>query len=209
MSDLLGLLLRFKLNLPRGIKPRYNIAPAQDILAIINDGGYQAVSLKWGLVPFWSKDATRGLINARAETVEQKPSFKQSLQSRRCLIPADGFYEWGKEGGRKKPYRITLKDKSVFVFAGLWDIWRSPGGEVISTCAIITTVANTLISSLHNRMPVILPADAEKAWLDRETAIPALKSLLKPYPAVAMESYAISSLVNNPRHDNPEVLRPV
>jgi putative SOS response-associated peptidase YedK len=210
LYDIFGLEVLFNLVLPDWVKPRYNIAPSQEILAIINNGGRQAVQFKWGLIPFWAKEMVPGMINARAETVDIKPSFKQSLKSRRCLIPADGFYEWKNEGGsRKKPYRITLKDGNVFAFAGLWDRWRSPEGETINSCAIITTSANTLMEPIHNRMPVILPKEAEEAWLVADTDTPTLKGLLKPYRSELMESWEVSAIVNNFRNDNPDVIKPV
>lgn len=209
LSDILGLIMRFKLNLPDGVKPRYNIAPSQDILTIIYDEGYRTVHFRWGLIPFWSKDIVPGMINARAETVDKKSSFRQSLKSRRCLIPSDGFYEWRRDGGRKKPYRITLKNRGVFVFAGLWDTWISPKGETINSCVIITTSANTLIKPIHNRMPVILSEKAEEVWLNKDTDILTLKDLLNPYPAELMESYEVSTIVNNFRNDIPEILKPL
>lgn len=209
LSDLLGLIMHFKLDLPRGIRPRYNIAPSQDILAIINDGVYRAEFFRWGLIPFWSQKVVPGIINARAETVDKKPSFKQSFAGKRCLVPADGFYEWGGGGSRKKPYRVTLKNKNVFVFAGLWDTWISPEGKTINSCAIITTAANTLLASIHHRMPVILPESAGEAWLNRDVDILTLKDLLNPYPAELMESYEVSALVNNPQNDSSEIIKPV
>lgn len=149
------------------------------------------------------------MINARAETVDKKPSFKQSLRSRRCLIPADGFYEWKKEGGRKRPYRITPKNRDLFVFAGLWDAWVSPKGETINSCTIITTSANTLIEPIHNRMPVILSEKAEEIWLNEDTDLSTLKDLLNPYPSELMDSYEVSTMVNNFRNDIPEALKPL
>ncbi len=209
LLDLFGLLMRFKLKLSPKIKPRYNIAPTQDIVAVINDGGYRVVHFRWGLIPFWSKKIVSGMINARAETVEKKPSFKHSLQSKRCLIPANGFYEWKKEGNRKKPHRIFLKDETAFSFAGLWDSWISPKGESINSCTIITTSANALIEPIHNRMPVILSEDAEKVWLNKNADIATLKGMLNPYPPELMKSHEISTTVNNPRNDSPEVLNPL
>lgn len=208
-SNLLALIMRFKINLPQEVKPRYNIAPSQEVLALVNDGGVQAVCFRWGLIPFWAKNIGPGLINARAETVDKKPSFRQSLKSKRCLIPADGFYEWKEAGDRKRPYRITLKSEEVFSLAGLWDTWRSPEGETISSCTIITITANTLLKPIHNRMPVILSKKAEEVWLNKNTDLSMLKSLLAPYPAELMESYAISTRINNPRNDDPDVLKPL
>jgi putative SOS response-associated peptidase YedK len=209
LFDIFGLEVLYNINLPGCVKPRYNIAPSQEILAIIDDGGCQAVQFKWGLIPFWAKEKAPGLINARAETVDIKPSFKQSLKSRRCLIPADGFYEWKKEGTGKRPYRINLKNGDVFAFAGLWDTWTSPKGETINSCTIITTSANTMMEPIHSRMPVILPKEAEETWLHADTGILTLKGLLKPYRSEFMESYEVSTRVNNFRNDIPEVLEPL
>ena len=210
LFDMLGLKVRFNLDLPDFISPRYNIAPSQEVLAIINDEGNQAVQFRWGLIPFWSKDiSSKGLINARTETIHKKPSFKQSLKHRRCLIPADGFYEWMKEESGKRPYRITLKSGEVFAFAGLWDTWISPQGDKINSCTIITTSANTLLEPIHKRMPVILDKEKEEVWLDPETDNETFKSILKPYPAELMKSYEVSTAVNSPRNDVPEVVKPV
>ncbi|NLJ56615.1 MAG: SOS response-associated peptidase [Firmicutes bacterium] len=208
-SDLRGLSMYFKINLPRGVKPRYNIAPTQEILALVYNKGLQAVYFRWGLLPPWSKNIGPGLINARAETVEQKLSFRQSLRNKRCLLPADGFYEWKKEGKKKKPYRITPQGGGLFFFAGLWDTWKSPRGETINSCAIITTAANSMLKPIHNRMPVILSKEALKTWLARDTDLFTLKSLLTPYPSELLAAYEVSTLINNPRHDNPDVLQPL
>ena len=209
LADLSALKRVFKINLPEGVTSRYNIAPSQNILAIINDKGYRAVNFRWGLIPFWAKDIIPGIINARAETIDKKPSFKHSFKNKRCLIPADGFYEWKGKAGSKRPYRIALKNRSVFTFAGLWDRWRSPKGETINSCVIITTSANTLLEPIHNRMPVILSEKAEEAWLNEDTDILTLKGLLNPYSAELMESYEISTMVNDYQKDIPEILEPV
>lgn len=187
--------------------PRYNIAPTQEVPAIVNNGENQLIMPRWGLIPYWAKDMSVGskMINARAETVDEKPSFKRSLQRRRCLVLADGFYEWKKEGRRKTPYRITLKNEEPFAFAGLWDSWMSPEGEVINSCTIITTIPNELMEPIHNRMPVILSPDVEEIWLDQSiTDSHFLKSLLKPYPSEFMKAYEVSTLVNSPKNDLPE-----
>ncbi len=211
LFDLLGLEIRFELSFLDILKPRYNIAPSQDILAIINHEGLQAVYFKWGLIPFWSKDisSSKTLINARSETVDQKASFKQSFKRRRCLIPADGFYEWKKEGNRKRPFRFTLKGGGVFSFAGLWEGWASPEGERINSCAILTTSANATVAPIHNRMPVILSREGEDTWLGADTDISTLKSLLVPYPAEGMDGYEVSTRVNSPRNDDPDIIKPV
>ena len=187
--------------------PRYNIAPTQNVVAILPDETLDV--LRWGLVPSWAKDESIGskMINARAETLAEKPSFKRLLNSKRCLVVADGFYEWKKEAGGKTPMYITLKNKELFAFAGLWDSWRSPEGEQIRTCTLITTEPNDLVASIHNRMPVILSAEARKEWLD-----PALHdehvllSLLAPYPTEQMSARAVSRLVNNTQYDSAELI---
>lgn len=200
----------YQLALPGLMKPRYNIAPSQPVPAIVaNDGGLEVRELRWGLIPFWSKDASNRLINARAETVDEKPSFKQSFAARRCLVPADGFYEWKKEGPRKQPYRITLTDRTVFCFAGLWGSWRSPGGEGINSFTIITTAANEVIRPIHNRMPVVLTRYDESVWLDRDADHQTLKNMLQPYDSDLMQSYPITTRVNSPANDSPEILEPL
>jgi putative SOS response-associated peptidase YedK len=150
------------------------------------------------------------MINARAETVAEKPSFRRALQKRRCLVLADGFYEWKAEGKKKIPMYIALTDHAPFGFAGLWETWKSPEGETIHSCTIITTTPNTLMESIHNRMPVILPRDAEAAWLDRSLEDPArLLPLLVPYSAENLDAYAVSPAVNSPRNDSPRCIEPI
>ena len=191
--------------------PRYNIAPTQPVLTLIKEEEYRAGFLRWGLIPSWAKDAAIGdrMINARAETVAEKPSFRRALQKRRCLVLADGFYEWRKEGKKKTPLYIALKSREPFSFAGLWETWQSPAGETIRSCTIITTTPNTLMESIHNRMPVILPREAEALWLDQTIEDPQmLLPLLTPYIAKAMEAYAVSPLVNSPRNDTPACIEP-
>src|SRR5438270_1589530 len=150
--------------------PRYNVAPTQDVVSVMRNGDSHLALLRWGLIPSWAKDESIGsrMINARAETLIEKPSFKGLLRSRRCLVVADGFYEWKKEQGSKTPMYITLKDGSPFAFAGLWDLWHSPDGRDIRTCTIVTTQPNALVTSIHDRMPVILSPDAREIWLDTE-----------------------------------------
>lgn len=193
--------------------PRYNIAPAQSVLTIIDDeGGHRAGLLRWGLIPAWAKDPTIGnrMINARAETVAEKPSFRRALQKRRCLVLADGFYEWRKEGRTKTPMFITLKSREPFAFAGLWETWEPPTGDPVRSCTIITTSPNSLMAAIHDRMPVILPRAAESLWLDRTVTDPqALLPLLAPYAAELMKAYAVSPLVNLPRNDTPACIEPL
>lgn len=195
-----------------GVQARYNIAPTQPVMVITNQSPQVATFQRWGLIPSWSKDPSVGssLINARAETLEEKPSFRASFKRRRCLIPASGFYEWGKgEGKTKQPYYIYLKDKPVFAFAGLWDVWNSPTGEEIHTCTIITAEPNDLIRPLHHRMAVILDPEDYELWLSPdELPATALKPLLNIYSADEMAYHAVSTLVNNVRNDSPACIAP-
>lgn len=191
--------------------PRYNVAPTQDIMAVMRNGESHLEWLRWGLIPTWAKEESIGsrMINARAETLAEKPSFKRLLTSRRCLIVADGFYEWKAESGTKSktPMYITLKNEEPFAFAGLWDSWKSPDGPVLRTCTIVTTEPNALMASIHNRMPVILSPEARDIWLDPNLHdAPMLQSLLSAYPTDEMQARPVSKLVNNPRYDNAEVL---
>jgi putative SOS response-associated peptidase YedK len=192
---------------------RYNVAPGQTVPVVISDSGRNLSMMRWGLVPHWAKDESIGykMINARAETVGEKPSFRKSLESRRCLVLADGFYEWLKPGpGRRKtPIRFVLRDRQPFGFAGLWDRWLRPDGESLLTFTIITTDANEIVRPVHDRMPVILHREDESMWLHGEagnTAPPV--GLLRPYPAVLMESYAVSGLVSSPQNDSPACIEP-
>ncbi len=190
--------------------PRYNSAPSQELAVISSETPSKLSYYKWGLIPFWAKDAKIGnkLINARAETITEKPSFRNSLKSKRCLVLSDGFYEWKKVGKDKIPFRITLSDNSPFAMAGIWDIWKNPNGELIKSFSIITTEANELMKELHHRMPVILNREDEKAWLNKTHPDNVLK-LLKPYPSELMDYYEISKLVNSVYNDVPEVMKAV
>src|SRR3989344_9146153 len=191
-------------------RPRYNIAPTQEVSVIINDdGGWNIRMMKWGLVPSWAKDPSIGnrMINARCETIAEKASFKRLIGRQRCLVPADSFYEWRKEGKRKLPMRILLKTREPFTFAGLWDLWKKPEGGELLSFTIITTEANELLRPIHDRMPVILQRDGEDKWLDPGFTDPArLLPILRPYPSDLMEAYAISTLVNSPANDRPECI---
>lgn len=187
---------------------RYNVAPSQQVLAVVRGmDGNRAGFLRWGLVPSWASDPKIGykMINARSETVDQKPSFKRLLKRRRCLIIADGFYEWKKEGKTKQPYRFHLKSKQPFAFAGLWDRWEK-GDDIIQSCTIITTEANDVVKDVHDRMPVILTNETEDIWLDRNIEVEQLKEILVPYKADDMDRYPISSLVNSPKNDTVEII---
>ena len=189
------------LDLP--FEPRYNIAPSQNILAIGDfRRGPEARVLLWGLVPSWSTDG-KGFINARAETIEDKPSFSESFRSRRCLIPADGFFEWRRSRKLKQPYYFYTD--AQIAFAGIWDTWKSGEGPVMS-CAIITTPANEIVGELHDRMPAILSSESFDVWLDPRTGADELKKLLVPFPASKMTSHPVSSDVNHPDNDFSELL---
>jgi putative SOS response-associated peptidase YedK len=196
------------------IKPRYNIAPLQPVAVIANLPEFSLDYFHWGLIPSWAKDPEIGnrLINARSETLAEKPSFRSAFRRRRCLIPADGFFEWKATPDQKAktPMYIKLKSVRLFAFAGLWEIWSSPDGSQIYSCTIITTQPNALIETIHNRMPVILPADAYKDWLDPSERSPeSLSHWLSPFPAEEMESYPVSRLVNSPQTDIPECIKAV
>ncbi|MFL5245768.1 MAG: SOS response-associated peptidase [Gemmataceae bacterium] len=190
---------------------RYNIAPTQQVPIVRQkDNAREMLLAKWGLIPSWAKDMKIGnqLINARADTVATKPSFRAAFKSRRCLIPADGFYEWHKTEDGKQPFHIRMKDKEVFAFAGLWEWWKPEEGEPVQSCAIITTDANELMGPIHNRMPVILAPSDYATWLEGNGKPDALASLLKPFPSSQMEAYPISKLVNNPRNQGEKLIEP-
>ena len=200
-------------NFPVRFAPRFNIAPSQPILAIPNDNKLAADFFVWGLIPMWAKDPTIGsrLINARGETLAEKPSFRGSYRHKRCLILADGFYEWKSVGDKKTktPYYIHMRDRQPFAMAGLWDSWESPDGSSLKTCTIITTTPNELMETIHDRMPVILhPRDYAK-WLDVTPQTPEnLQPLIKPFNADVMSAYPVSTLVNKPANDMPELVVP-
>ena len=189
--------------------PRYNIAPTQEVVSVMRNGTSHLAWLRWGLIPSWAKDESIGsrMINARAETLTEKPSFKGLLRSKRCLIVADGFYEWKQENGSKIPMYMTLKSGEPFAFAGLWDLWKSPDGEHIRSCTIITTEPNDLVAPIHNRMPAILLPGAYADWLDPDMRDEqALSHWLASYPAEEMTARPVSRLVNDPKRDSPELI---
>ena len=191
--------------------PRYNVAPTQPVLTVTNREERQAEYMRWGLIPSWAKDASIGnrMINARGETVAQKPSFRNALQRRRCLVLADGFYEWQKVGKSKRPMRIVMKSRKPFAFAGLWESWRDPQGETVRSCTIVTTEANYLLRPIHERMPVILPRELEEFWLDGDVIdSAALTDVLAPYPEDPMEVFEVSTLVNKATNNGPELIVP-
>jgi putative SOS response-associated peptidase YedK len=199
---------------PDEIEPHYNIAPSLDVRHISNEGEKTVSKARWGLVPFWAKDPKIGnrMINARAETLASKPAFRDAYQHKRCLIIADGFFEWKKEaaGKTKVPMYITLKSGRPFAFAGLWDTWKQPDDHRLKTCTIITTEPNDLMARIHNRMPVILPENAYDLWLDPDTTeSEILNGLLVPYRADEMTVHPVANTVNSPRNDLSECIAPV
>ncbi len=192
------------------IRRRYNVAPGDDVLAVTTDkaGTPRGELLRWGLVPAWADSPTTGMkmINARSETVAERPAYRRSFQSMRCLIIADGFYEWQRSEGRKHAFHITAVGRSLFAFAGLWAIWHGPQDELLRTCTILTTAANPAIARLHDRMPVILPREAEGAWIDPATPQGELFTLLDGLPAEQTHVRAVGPAVNDARYDGPECL---
>lgn len=194
--------------------PRYNIAPSQLVACVRTNpesNKREFTELKWGLVPSWAKDLGIGnkLINARAETVGEKPSFRHAFKQQRCLVLADGFYEWKREGKSKQPYYIRFKDSRPFAFAGLWERWEKQA-PALESCTLITTGPNTVMEPIHHRMPVILDPKQYNEWLDLTLySIEQLKALLKPFPPEEMEAYPISPLVNNPRNDSSRCIQPL
>ena len=192
--------------------PHYNIAPSQDILIVINDGKRKIIKSRWGFVPSWSRDLNTGyrMINARAETVAGSRAFKSAFEKQRCLVVADGFYEWRKEGTTKKPFYLRLKSHKPFGFAGLYNIWTSPEGERLYTSTIMTTAANELVLPIHDRMPVITPADKYAVWLDPATQDSSmLQEVLHPYPSGEMECFPVTPKVNSFKYNSPENIKPL
>lgn len=191
--------------------PRYNIAPSQDVLAITDDGERKAEMLRWGLIPWSTKDPKGGQkpINARGESVVESWQFSYALKGRRCLIVSDSFYEWKTVNSTRVPFRIGLKSWELFAFAGLWERWRSPDGEIVRTCCIVTTAPNALMARIHGRMPVMLSKDAEGLWLDHTAPIADIRELLVPYPATDMDFYQVSPHVNSWQNKDPTCIEPV
>lgn len=193
-------------------RPSYNIAPTQLVLAVTNDGQRRAELMRWGLVPFWAKDIKIGyrMINAVGETAATKPAFRAAFKKRRCLILADGFFEWRKDGKEKIPTFIFLKSREPFAFAGLWETWKSPEGETVKSCTIVTTKPNEFMEPIHNRMPAILSGETEALWLDPMTEdSEVLQPLIQGAPVELMESCVVSSLVNSPKNNSPECVVPI
>ena len=204
----------FDLSETVNLSPRFNIAPSQDVAVIRHLSGKgcrQLDMLRWGLIPGWAKDMkiSYRMINARAETLAQKPAFRTAFKKRRCIIAADGFYEWLHLGKTKQPFFVHMKNNAVFGFAGLWESWNNPEGHTVESCTIITTSANDLVRKIHDRMPVILYPARYEAWLQDSTPEQTLQQFLMPYPADKMESYRVSSEVNSPKNDTMECMRPI
>ena len=193
-------------------EPRYNIAPTQNVTVVVQREKLQLTEMRWGLIPSWAKDVSIGnrMINARAETVAEKPSFRSAFKKRRCLILADGFYEWQKVGKIKIPTHIRLKSREPFAFAGLYEYWKTKSGKMLESCAIITTTPNELMSPIHHRMPVIVSPENEVAWLDLENQdVSELLSILQPYTPDQMEAFEVSDFVNSPKNQGPLCTKPV
>ncbi len=198
--------------------PRYNIAPIQPVAIVrapVQPEQREWALVRWGLIPSWAKDPSIGahMINARAETVAEKPSFRAAFKRRRCLVPADGFYEWRKLDGRKQPYYIRMQGRGPFAIAGLWEHWQGPDGSELQTCTLLTTDANDLLAPIHNRMPVIIAREDYDEWLDVTNEdrrfLSLLHHLLRPYPSQAMDAYPVSTYVNNARNEGEACIEPV
>ncbi len=191
--------------------PRFNVSPSQRVPVIVRQESNRLTLMEWGLLPSWAKDpkASHRSINARVEGILTKPTFRGPIHKRRCLVPADGFYEWRKDGKAKTPYHVRRKDAALFAFAGIYGVWRGSGGEIIESYAILTTRPNELMEPIHNRMPVILGEDDEGAWLNAQgTEITALlKSLETPFPSEHLEAFPVSAKVNFPQFDSPDLIR--
>jgi len=196
-------------------RPRYNIAPTQPVVTVRREMGQKIrtfTTMRWGLIPSWAKDMTIGTrtLNARSETVTTTPAFRQSILTKRCLIPADGFYEWQKMGSVKQPYCFEVGEGGLFALAGLWDQWKSPEGQIIESCTILTTTPNSLVADMHNRMPVIVTPDKYDLWLDPDVNdFDAIRDILKPYDAAQMRRYPVSRKLNNSKIDDAESASPV
>ena len=193
------------------LEAAYNVAPTQEVLAVVGGEMRRAGFMRWGLIPPWARSASDGsrMINARAETAAEKPAFRDSLRRRRCLVLADGFYEWRRGGPGRRPVRVVMRSGEPFAFAGLWSVWRDAEGNRVPSCTIVTTAANDLLSPVHDRMPVILPREAEDLWLDPSIQDPAaLSGVLAPHDSDAMEAYEVSDRVNSVANDGPDLIEP-
>ncbi len=208
IEELFGVQIDFDL------KPHYNVAPTQSVLAVrvSEDDEKEVVSLRWGLIPPWAKDEKMGYktFNARGETVAEKPSFRSAFKRKRCLIVANGFFEWKRNGKEKQPFLIRMRDEKPFAFAGLWEHWKNPKGETIQSCTIVTTEPNKLMEKIHNRMPMILSPRNYDLWLNTEEKnFEKAKGLIKPYPVKPTTSYPVSDVVNSSRNNTPDCIKPL
>ena len=206
LADPRQLALRYDLAELADLAPRFNVAPTQPVPAVVSTGGGRLVHMRWGLVPSWAKDLSIGsrMINARAESLETRPAFRDALRARRCLVLADGFFEWKKEGRDRRPFHLRLATAEPFAFAGLWDEWRAPDGALVRSCTIVTTDPNALVAPLHDRMPAILLAESEARWLDPTVQdLADLVDILQPYPSHLMETFEVAKVVNNVANDVP------
>lgn len=216
-ADYAALLERFNIEeaaLEQGLyEKNYNVAPSQQIAAVINDGKQNRLgTFHWGLIPSWAKDHKIGykMINARGETAAEKPSFRTAFRKRRCLIPASAFYEWKKGEGGKTPMLIHLEDDELFAFAGLWESWKAQDGQMVHSCTILTTEPNALMAEIHDRMPVILSKSDEQVWLDPNVQDPELlQELIKPYQRLGLEAYEVSGAVNSPKNNGQELIQKI
>jgi putative SOS response-associated peptidase YedK len=191
---------------------RYNVAPSQTVPVVREsaEGERNLDDLRWGLVPSWAKDSAIGnkMINARSESVHEKPSFRQAIKYRRCIVPASGFFEWSHSDGSKQPWYVTLKDDAPMGLAGIWESWQSPDGNNLNTFCILTTAANSLMASIHDRMPVIITPDEFGSWLNRRINSPAeLFRLYQPFPADCLTAHKVSAFINSPAHESPECIQ--
>lgn len=197
------------------LSPRYNIAPTQEVAAVripAGGGARELVMMRWGLIPSWAKDPSIGnrMINARAETAAEKPAFRTAIRRKRCLVPADGFYEWKRTNGRKQPFYIRMRDGRTFAFAGLWDSWKGPGAEAVESCALLTTGPNEIVRPIHDRMPVIVSPRDYDLWLSPDVQDPhLLDPVFLPHPAEGMTAYPVRTAVNNPKTDAPGLIDPL
>ena len=197
---------------PETLAPRYNIAPSQEVLVIPNRTERLLRPARWGLVPHWAKDASIGhrLINARAETLAQRPAFRAALERQRCVVPADGFYEWRRRGRARQPFHLRGRDGATLALAGLWDVWQAPDGGRLASCTIVTVPANEVVAAIHDRMPAILSPAGVDAWLDPAVAnAAALMPWLAPCPDDGLDAYPVSTWVNTPDHDDPTCVAPL
>lgn len=214
LGDIQSLFRRFHIEEPGPeVAERFNVAPSQHMPVVILETVNKLALMQWGMIPAWAKDpkASSGLINARIEGILNKPSFRNQVRRRRCLVPCDGFYEWRKENGSKTPYYIRRKDRQLFAMAGIYDLWPNSGSEVTGGYAILTTRPNSLMEPVHDRMPVILPEQSEAAWLDIHGTdiVDLLASLEGPFPSEELEAFPVSIKVNSPILDIPELLQPI